>query len=241
MPRRRVRRVPVTDVIHRAHPEVDADALLAERRVVVDGVVVTNPRSLARVDAAVRLLPAPRLRGTAKLEAALRRFDVAVGGRVAVDLGAAAGGFTTALLQAGARRVYAVDVGHGQLTGRLRQDPRVVNLEGTNLATLDTTLVPERVDVLTGDLSYLPAGQAVGQLERLAVASDADLVWLVKPTFELRRGVPPADPGAVETAAAVAAAAIETGPWRVVATAESPVQGRRGTTEAFVHARRTGG
>jgi len=232
--------VSVIELIGRAHPEADVDALLAERRVCVDGVIMTNPRSLVLTDAAVRLLPARRLRGTTKLEAALRRFDLVVDGRVAVDVGAAAGGFTTALLEAGARRVYAVDVGHGQLVGRLRQDLRVVDLEGTNLASLDTTVVPERVDLLTGDLSYLPASSAVGQLERLAFAGDADLVWLVKPTFELRLGVPTGDPGALSRAAAVATAAIVAGPWRVVASVESPVRGRRGTVEVFVHARRTG-
>jgi 23S rRNA (cytidine1920-2'-O)/16S rRNA (cytidine1409-2'-O)-methyltransferase len=240
VPRRRVRRVSVIEQIRRAHPEADVDALLAEQRVCVDGVIMTNPRSLVPTDAAVRLLPARRLRGTTKLEAALRRFDLVVDGRVAVDVGAAAGGFTTALLEAGARRVYAVDVGHGQLVGRLRQDLRVVDLEGTNLASLDTTVVPEGVDLLTGDLSYLPASSAVGQLERLAFASDADLVWLVKPTFELRLGVPTSDPGALSRAAAVATAAIVAGPWRVVASVESPVRGRRGTVEVFIHARRTG-
>jgi 23S rRNA (cytidine1920-2'-O)/16S rRNA (cytidine1409-2'-O)-methyltransferase len=240
MPTRRVRRVPVTELIRRAHPEADVGALLVQRRVCVDGVIVINPRSLVRTDAAVRLLPARRLRGTSKLEAALELLDVVVDGRVAVDVGAAAGGFTTALLEAGARRVYAVDVGHGQLVGRLRQDPRVVNLEGTNLASLDTALVPEPVDLLTGDLSYLPAGQAVGQLERLTFAGDADLVWLVKPTFELRLGLPASDPGAVSSAVADAAAAIVAGPWRVVAGVESPVRGRRGTVEHFLHARRAG-
>jgi 23S rRNA (cytidine1920-2'-O)/16S rRNA (cytidine1409-2'-O)-methyltransferase len=213
--------------------------LIAERRVHVDGVVVTNPRSRLPADAAVRLLPVSRLRGTAKLEAALRRFGVDAGGRVAVDIGAAAGGFTTALLDAGACRVYAVDAGHGQLTGRLRQDPRVVDLEGTNLAELDVALVPEPVGVLTADLSYLPVHRASAQLERLSFSSGADLLWLVKPTFELGRAAPTTDPDTLAAAVTRAAGAIAATPWEVVATVESPVRGRRGTVEFFVHARRT--
>jgi 23S rRNA (cytidine1920-2'-O)/16S rRNA (cytidine1409-2'-O)-methyltransferase len=238
VPRRRARLVPVTDLIQRARPGADAEALIAERRVRVDGAIVTNARSRRPVDAAVRLLPARRLRGTRKLEAALPRFGVRVAGRVAVDVGAAAGGFTSALLEAGARRVYAVDVGHGQLVGSLRQDPRVVDLEGTNLAELDPALVPEPVDLLVADVSYLPVNRAVGQLEQLPFASGADLLWLVKPTFELGLAVPTTDPEALSGAVTVASEAISANPWHVVASAESPVRGRRGTVEFFVHARR---
>ena len=84
------------------------------------------------------------LRGEAKLRAALAGFDVRAAGRVCLDLGAAAGGFTRVLLEAGAARVYAVDAGFGQLLGSLRQDPRVVNLEATNVAALDTRWFPTR-------------------------------------------------------------------------------------------------
>jgi 23S rRNA (cytidine1920-2'-O)/16S rRNA (cytidine1409-2'-O)-methyltransferase len=238
VPRRRPRLVPVTELIDRARPGADPEGLIAERRVRVDGVVVTNPRSRVRVDAAVRVLPRQRLRGTEKLEAALGLFDVPVEGRVAVDVGAAAGGFTSALLAAGACRVYAVDAGHGQLLGRLRQDPRVVDLEGVNLARLDTALVPEPVDVLVADLSYLPVRRAVGQLERLRFPPGADLLWLVKPTFELGLAAPTTDPDALAAAVRGATRAIAATGWRVLATAESPVRGRRGTTELFVHARR---
>jgi 23S rRNA (cytidine1920-2'-O)/16S rRNA (cytidine1409-2'-O)-methyltransferase len=238
VPRRRPRLVPVTQLIQRARPGADAEALIADRRVRVGGVVVTNPRSRVPVDAAVRLLPPHRLRGASKLDAALRLFDVRVDGRVAVDVGAAAGGFTSSLLTGGARRVYAVDAGHGQLLGRLRQDPRVVDLEGVNLAGLDTGLVPEPVDVLVADLSYLPVRRAVGQLERLRFPTGADLLWLVKPTFELGLAAPTSDPHALAAALESATTAIAATGWQVVATAESPVRGRRGTVEHVVHARR---
>jgi hypothetical protein len=106
------------------------------------------------------------LRGTVKLAHALTTFGVCAVGVVALDLGAAAGGFTQALLDAGAACVYAVDAGVGQLRGWLRADPRVVNLERTNLAQLDRHLIGEPVDLVTMDLSYLAVAQAIGQIDR---------------------------------------------------------------------------
>jgi 23S rRNA (cytidine1920-2'-O)/16S rRNA (cytidine1409-2'-O)-methyltransferase len=114
----------------------DADTHIAAGEVLVNGFPRANPASLVGAgDSVVLGRPRP-LRGTAKLSHALRVFSLSPQGRVALDLGAAAGGFTQALLDAGAARVYAVDVGHGQLLGSLRQDARVVNLERTNVADL---------------------------------------------------------------------------------------------------------
>jgi 23S rRNA (cytidine1920-2'-O)/16S rRNA (cytidine1409-2'-O)-methyltransferase len=101
------------------------------------------------------------LAGEAKLRAALAAFAPAVQGRIALDVGAAAGGFTRVLLEAGARRVYAVDAGFGQLLGSLRQDPRVVNLERTNLGVLDAALVPDPIELVTIDVSYISLASAV--------------------------------------------------------------------------------
>ena len=120
--------------------------------------------------------------------------------RVCLDLGAAAGGFTRVLLDAGALRVYAVDVGFGQLLGSLRQDSRVLNLEATNVSKLDRRLIPEIVEVVTIDVSYLALAAAVAQLDRIDIAPDADLVGLVKPMFELRMATAPTDPATVDVA-----------------------------------------
>src|SRR5262249_56223844 len=115
----------------------------------VVGVVRTSPASLVRVGASIVVGGSAPLRGEHKLEAALAAFDVHVTDRVALDVGAAAGGFTRVLLRAGARRVYAVDAGYGQLLGSLRQDPRVVNLEATNLRQFNPPLLPETLALLT--------------------------------------------------------------------------------------------
>jgi len=156
-----------------------------------------------------------------------------VRGRVALDAGAAAGGFTKVLLEAGARRVYAVEAGH-ELLGSLRQDPRVVNLEGTNLGELDRRLVPDPVEVVTLDLSYLPLADAVPQLDRVQIAPGADLGALV-PQFELGLAESPADGPILRAALERALAGIGAANWRVVASIRSPVRGACG---AIIHARR---
>ena len=203
----------------------------------VDRFPVRNPASLVRRNASIVVVEPRPLRGELKLRAALESFAVDVRGRAALDVGAAAGGFTKALLDAGARRVYAVDAGHGQLLGSLRQDARVVNLERTNLAELDRTLVRERIDVVTIDVSYLSLASAVPQLRRVGVAPGTDLVALVKPMFELALAAPPTERGVLEEALARAAAGIENAGWRVVAKIESGERGSRGAIEFFVHAR----
>ncbi|MFN2581369.1 MAG: SAM-dependent methyltransferase [Candidatus Dormibacteria bacterium] len=185
----------------------------------------------------LELPPRAPLRGEAKLQAALDAFHVDIDGRVALDVGAAAGGFTRVLLRGGARRIYAVDAGHGQLLGSLRQDERVVNLEATNIAALDRTVVGDVIDVVTIDVSYMALATAVAQLDRIALAPDADLIGLVKPMFELRLASAPSEPAVVDAAAVRAVAGIESAGWSVVAQIHSPVRGSRGAPEVLLHAR----
>lgn len=176
------------------------------------------------------------LRGSVKLRAALDRFGVPVDGRIALDVGAATGGFTKVLLERGASKVYAVDAGHGQLLGSLRQDPRVVNLEATNLADLTEELVDEPIDLFTVDVSYLPLRHATTQLYRVAFAERADLVGLVKPMFELRLATAPSDRDTLQQALTKAVDGVTAAGWRVVATMDSPVTGARGAPELVLHA-----
>jgi 23S rRNA (cytidine1920-2'-O)/16S rRNA (cytidine1409-2'-O)-methyltransferase len=142
------------DQIRKTHPEAsDPESLIRSSQVLVDGRIVTNPASLVRLGASIVVVRPRVLRGEVKLQAALETFQLSVSGRVALDVGASAGGFTRVLLRAGVRRCYAVDAGHGQLLGSLRCDSRVVNLESTNLGDLNRRLVSEVIDVITMDLS----------------------------------------------------------------------------------------
>lgn len=181
------------------------------------------------------------LRGSAKLRPALDAFGADPDGRVCLDVGASTGGFTTVLLERGAARVYAVDAGHGQLLGSLRQDPRVVNLETTNVGELTTRQVPEAIGLVTVDVSYLPLREAVAQLGRVELAPDCELVGLVKPMFELALATAPTDEASLAEATARAVAGIELAGWTVVATAASCEPGAGGSLEGFVHARRADG
>jgi 23S rRNA (cytidine1920-2'-O)/16S rRNA (cytidine1409-2'-O)-methyltransferase len=236
----RVRMRPLVDVVAERHSQLgDPAQLILEGRVSVAGRVVDNPASLVRSDVPIAIVRDAPLRGEAKLRAALARFNVPVHGRVALDLGAAAGGFTRVLLQAEAAKVYAVDTGFGQLLGSLRQEPRVVNLERTNLAALDRGLVPDEIELVTADLSYVALGTAIGQVTgRVLFAPEADLVGLVKPQFELGRSEPPTAADELDAAVEAAIEGVEGAGWAVRGTMESPVHGSRGSVEFLLHATR---
>ena len=237
----RARLRALIDLVGDARPDVDAAEAIKRGHVLVDGRTLTNPASLVRRGASITLREEGEeaLRGEAKLAAALRIFAVPVEGRVALDLGAAAGGFTRVLLRAGARRVYAVDVGFGQLLGSLRQHPDVVNLERTNLADLNPELVPEAIDIVTADLSYISLARAVPQLNgRIMFSAGAELLAVVKPQFELGLAKPPSEARELAKAVRAASAGVEQAGWTVAGTKESPVRGGRGAVEFLLHARR---
>jgi 23S rRNA (cytidine1920-2'-O)/16S rRNA (cytidine1409-2'-O)-methyltransferase len=215
----------------------NALAVIVAGRATVNGVVVTNPDSLTGADSVVALVPERTLRGTVKLRAALARFHVTVPGRVCLDVGAAAGGFTAALLESGARKVYAADAGFGQLTGRLRQDSRVVNLERTNLADLGPRLIPVPVEIVCLDLSYLALADAIPQLTSVELSAGAQLIALVKPTFELRASSLIVDGDAIDKAVAIAIATAENCDWSIDQTTV-PVFGGGGAREVFIYGTR---
>ncbi len=154
-------------------------------QVTVDGRVVDKPGHPVPVEADIRLKEPPRYvsRGGLKLEAALDTFGLDVEGRVAVDVGASTGGFTDCLLQRGAARVYAVDVGYGQLAWKLRQDPRVVVLERTNIRHLERLPEGALADLAVIDTSFIGLERVLPATLRL-LRPQADLVVLVKPQFE---------------------------------------------------------
>lgn len=235
----RPRLVPLLALLAKQHPGLtDPERLVTDQRVRVDGTIVTNPRARVRSDAGITIRPADAPKGRDKLGGALRLLGIDAGAEVCLDVGASTGGFTLALLEAGAARVYAVDVGHGQLLGRLRADPRVVNLERTNVGELSAALVPDPLGVVVVDVSKLSLGEAVRQLtSRVTLQPGATLVGLVKPMFELRRGELPTDPADLADACDRASAAVAAAGWAVAEVVDSPLRGNRGAVEYFLHAR----
>jgi 23S rRNA (cytidine1920-2'-O)/16S rRNA (cytidine1409-2'-O)-methyltransferase len=164
-----------------------ARAVLLAGEIRVDGEPVTKPGSLVPNGAAIEVLQRPAYvsRGGDKLEHALRAFEYDPRGLTCVDAGASTGGFTDCLLQHGARRVFAVDVGYGVLDYRLRNDDRVVVMERTNARDLEP--LPEACDLAVFDLSFIGVEKVIPAVCR-SLKPGADLIVLLKPQFQARRG-----------------------------------------------------
>jgi 23S rRNA (cytidine1920-2'-O)/16S rRNA (cytidine1409-2'-O)-methyltransferase len=213
-------------------------------RVRVDGQPATKAGTAVRAEAAVDVLPGPAHvgRGAIKLEGALDAFGVDPRGRIALDVGASTGGFTETLLQRGATRVYAVDVGRGQLHESLRGDARVVVLERVNARHLSPREVPEACGIATVDVSFISVTKLLTSL-RSVLATDADLVVLVKPQFEVGRGQVGRggivkDPEKhLQALRDVANAAQSEAKLVVVGACPSPIAGMEGNREFFLHLR----
>jgi 23S rRNA (cytidine1920-2'-O)/16S rRNA (cytidine1409-2'-O)-methyltransferase len=222
--------------VRTVRPDIsDPLAAIDERRLTVDGVIVTNSAALVRSDAPVVVRNTKPLAGQRKLDAAIAAFRVDVSGSTCVDLGAAAGGFTCSLLTHGAQHVYAVDVGFGQLRGALRADPRVTSLERTNLADAARQISPPvGVDVLTADLSFISLSDALPQVRDLPFSPSTMLMGLVKPQFELGLDRPPIDPAVLELAFVVACEGAARAGWAPVAGMRSRIAGARGSLEFFL-------
>lgn len=166
-----------------------AQAAILAGLVRVDGRPARKAGEAVRPDARVEVLADPvpyASRGGLKLAHALDRFGVDPAGRVAIDVGASTGGFTDVLLRRGARRVYAVDVGYGQLAWSLRQDPRVVVMERTHILRLERESLPEPPDLATVDVSFISLRKVLPKVDRL-LDPPGEILALVKPQFEAGR------------------------------------------------------
>lgn len=184
-------------------------------------------------------------RGGIKLAHAIDHFSIDVAGRVCLDIGASTGGFTDVLLQHGAARVYAVDVGHGQLAWKLRQDPRVVVMERTNARYLTTEQIPEPVDLIACDASFIGLETVLPAPLRLA-APGAWLVALIKPQFEVGpervgKGGVVRDPALHREVCDRIAGWLGRQPgWSVIGVTESPITGPEGNREFLLVGRCSG-
>lgn len=225
-----------------------AHELIAAGRVLVGGAVAEKPARLVAAGEPITLeSPPPRFasRGGAKLDAALDVFAVDVRGLRILDAGASTGGFTDCLLQRGAADVVALDVGHGQLHPRLREDPRVTVLERVNIRHATTSTVGGPVDGVVADLSFISLRLVIPALTALCHPGGS-MVLLVKPQFEAGRaeagrgrGVI-SDPAIRDRVRDEIGGALEAAGCAVVGWTESTLRGASGNVELFVHARAGG-
>ncbi len=219
-----------------------AKRLILSGNVSVDGRVSDKPGVLFPAHARISLLREADQyvsRGGDKLAGALDAFSLEVTGCVCLDVGASTGGFSDCLLQRGAARVYAVDVGYGQLAWKLRTDPRVRVIERANIRHLPESALPEPVDIVTVDVSFISLKIVVPAVFKFMKA-DASLVVLVKPQFEVGRsqvgkGGVVRDPGLHESVLRDLSGFFSGQGLSHKATAVSPLLGPKGNREFFMH------
>jgi 23S rRNA (cytidine1920-2'-O)/16S rRNA (cytidine1409-2'-O)-methyltransferase len=224
-----------------ADSRTKAQAMVMAGVVLVDEQRVEKPSHQFDTNSAIRIKgsddPTSRYvgRGGLKLEAALREFQIDVNGLNCLDVGASTGGFTDCLLQHGARKVFAIDVGHNQIDWRLRNDPRVEVREGVNARYLKPEDFPQRFDLAVMDVSFISATKVLPAIVPLLVEGGA-IITLIKPQFEVGRGEVGGggivrDPAKrARVVEEVNSAATELG-LNVVNVIESPIQGAEGNVE----------
>lgn len=222
-----------------------AKALIMEGKVLVDDVPVTKAGSMVNTEARIKLrcedIPYVS-RGGLKLEAALEHFGVNLEGMTAMDVGSSTGGFTDCMLQMGAKKVYCIDVGYGQLSWSLRNDPRVILLERTNIRHLERERIPDVIDFAAIDVSFISLQKVIPKVMEF-IGQSGEILALVKPQFEVGKGE--VGKGGIvrdEEKRLAAVKAIETFAaglgLRSMGTFLSPVPGQKGNREYFLRLRR---
>jgi len=218
-------------------------ALILAGQVLINGQKVEKAGSLVPGDADIRILGGQMpyvSRGGLKLEKALREFTIEVNGRIAVDVGASTGGFTDCLLQHGAKKVYAVDVGYGQMAWKIRQDPRVVVIERTNIRDIDPVLIPEKADIVVIDTSFISLEKVIPSVLQF-LNRGAGIIALIKPQFEVGKkqvgkGGIVRDETAREATKDRIVAFVEEQGFVVKGVIQSPITGQDGNVEYLMHA-----
>ena len=215
-----------------------AKSLIEKGDVCVNGLVLKKASELIDINAEVSItVPLFVGRGAFKLQKALAEFQVSAQNKICLDIGASTGGFTEVLLLNGASKVYAIDVGHDQLAKKLREDPRVINLEGQNIRELFE--LPEKALLAVMDLSFISLTKVLANVSAL-LGPAGELIALVKPQFEAGRERLPKD-GVIKDAQIreeifqeVLSYASTQG-WILKASIISPIEGKSGNVEYLVH------
>ena len=222
-----------------------AQALILAGKVLVDDTPCTKAGASFPEEIAIRLREADHpyvSRGALKLKAALEAFRIEVASKVAVDIGASTGGFTQILLEAGASKVIAIDVGFNQMDWKIRNDPRVVCVEKVNARNLTEEVIRQKVDIAVVDVSFISLDKIFPSLFPF-LASGGDVVSLIKPQFEVGRdevgkgGIVTSESARAESVERITEVAKGLG-WERVGLIDSPITGTDGNVEYLAHWRR---
>ncbi len=219
-----------------------AKALIMEGKVVVPGIQTVKAGTMVDLDADIVLKEAdiPYVsRGGLKLEAALDHFAVAVEDKIVMDVGCSTGGFTDCLLKRNARKVYAIDVGYGQFDWTLRNDPRVVLMEKTNIRYLDKALIADNIDLAVADVSFISLLKVLPKMLEF-LGSCGEVLALVKPQFEVGKGM--VEKGGIVKQESLRLSAVENVSQGAAGMGfvtkgifTSPVRGQKGNIEYFIY------
>ena len=219
-----------------------ARALIMEGKVLVEDRPITKAGSMVETASSITLkekdIPYVS-RGGVKLAAALEHFGIVLEGKTVMDVGASTGGFTDCMLGMGAARVYGIDVGYGQFDYRLRQDPRVVLLERTNIRHLERQAIPEEMDFAAVDVSFISLKLVLPKVREF-LRPGGGILALVKPQFEATKkdvgkgGIVRDEEKRQRAVESVEKAARDCG-LRPVGVMQSPIRGRKGNVEYFIH------
>ena len=219
-----------------------AMALIMAGEVYIGGKRADKPSEMVTIDAEIEIRskrPDFVSRGGLKLEHALNELDLDVRGLICVDVGASTGGFTDCLLKKGAKKVYAIDVGYGQLDWNLRNDSRVVNLEKNNIRRLDTALIVDEIDLVVIDVSFIGLEKVFPKVDEI-VSKNGVVIALIKPQFQVAKdkvgkgGVVKSQEYREEAIRDVKKAAADHG-WKFSGIVESPIKGPKGNVEYLAH------
>ncbi|MFH1653002.1 MAG: TlyA family RNA methyltransferase [Pseudomonadota bacterium] len=220
----------------------NAVSLVISGNVLVDEKPAVKPGDLINPDSEIRIKGKGHAfvgRGGVKLAGALEHFKIDVKDKICIDAGASTGGFTDCLLKAGATKIYAIDVGYGQLSWELRNDSRVVVLERTNIRTIDPKLIPDTIDLIVADLSFISLTLVFESFDKF-IAPGAQIIALIKPQFELPKekiekgGIVRDDAARGEAVEKVRKAGEARG-WKFKGIKESPIKGAKGNVEYLIH------
>jgi 23S rRNA (cytidine1920-2'-O)/16S rRNA (cytidine1409-2'-O)-methyltransferase len=220
-----------------------AQRLVMAGEVRVDGEMVHKSSTQVPMNAKIEVTQRPKYvsRGGKKLEAALDAFEVDVSGKICADVGASTGGFTDCLLQSGAKKVYAIDVGYGLLHWKLRNDPRVIVMERTNARYLDT--LPEPVNLVTIDASFISLALLLPALRNWFASEAGQTIALIKPQFEAGRKAAAKHAGVIKDEAVHEQVVMETLQSAIslgffpIGLIPSPIKGPKGNVEFLVDLR----